>query len=1136
LTKYKWRICVKMPPFLPRKRLRSPSLQAGPSQTAPKSSGKAKPISTTPRKTTLFDDLDAGVGPKRSVERGKALLDKLAASEDDESSLSSLSEDEFEDVPNVKRQKMDEGADDDDEDIEFEDVDTNPVPALSGPPPSGDLELTLTRDTRVSITNPFGTKKGPSKIERQIRMSTHQIHVQLLMFHNAIRNAWCCDQELQDILVKQLPPRIKEQIGKWRDNSGVAKKSDDTPKGKEKGKAKDTKGKKADRKNRDWNENAETVGDGNTVAREQRLISLLKALQKDWKYRFRITAPGLRKLGYMSLQALDMESKSFREDEHNPERHGERIRDIGEFREHAKAMEGSRDVGSQLFTALLRGLSLEVRLVANLQPVGFGWSQVEEAFEENIRKPEKSRERKLPTKLDPVSTDEDGSSGEDTAPRSTLSGKGKEPAKREKPAKSKSKSRKSAGRRISRGTGLKEAPIDLSESEAGDEEDDDDVIDVTQANKRPLPSLPYDKDLLFPHYWTEVLSPNTNTYIPVDPIVLNVVGDSQSNIEMFETRGAKSEKAKQVTAYIIGHSPDGTAKDVTTRYLKLHQWPGRTKGFRFPVEKIPVHNRKGKIARYEEKDWFKTVMSGYVRGTRKCPRTEIDDHEDATDLKRKKAEKKVVEEGKETLQYYKSSAEFVLERHLRREEALLPNAKHVKMFTVKGKGEDATEEKVFLRKDVVNCKSMETWHKEGRAPKLGEEPLKRVPYRAATTNRKRELAEAEHASGEKVLQGLYSMDQTDWIIPPPIENGIIPKNSFGNIDLYVDSMLPEGAVHIPMRGTMKICKRLCIDYAEAVTGFEFGHRMAVPIIAGVVVAEENYETVMSEWQKDEVERVRKEDEKRRKAAIFTWRKWLMGLRIIARVREEYGDVDDDNIDVLNPWTNKKGKDVDAKAEAQRRIMDQRDEEMAGGFLPEGFNVEEQEEDHHRPFFPVAHEGDDDDGGGFVIEGHNDELATLSTAQAYATPLSLLSKGGKGASDEDNEMQDGNMEEDADAPAPKKRGRPVGSTKKSSTTKTKTSAKRAPTKLKTPATKGAGSRNAPVQDSAGEDDESSLSEIENYDSEAEEPPKKPANRAAGRRATMPAKTSGTPRKTPRRNAARKSETALKSHYFEHSDDE
>ena len=256
-----------------------------------------------------------------------------------------------------------------------------------------------------------------------------------------------------------------------------------------------------------------------------------------------------------------------------------------------------------------------------------------------------------------------------------------------------------------------------------------------------------------------------------------------------------------------------------------------------------------------------------------------------------KPEKKEVEEGKETLQYYKSSPEFVLERHFKREEALLPNAKHVKMFTVKGKGETSTEEKVYHRKDVVNCKTMETWHKEGRAPKPGEQPLKRVPYRAATTNRRRELAEAENASGEKILQGLYSRDQTDWIIPPPIENGVIPKNSFGNIDLYVDSMLPAGAVHIPARGTVKICKRLGIDYAEAVVGFEFGHRMAVPVINGVVVAEEHYDTMMEEWHKDEAERVRKEDEKARKLVLQTWRKMLMGLRIVERVNEEFGAAD-----------------------------------------------------------------------------------------------------------------------------------------------------------------------------------------------------------------------------------------------------
>jgi xeroderma pigmentosum group C-complementing protein len=1126
-----------MPPFLPRKRLRSPSPEAGPSRPTGKGKGKANTLLTTPRKPTLFDDLDAGTGTKRGAEHKKALLEKLAASADDDSSLSSLSDDEFEDVPIVKRQKTDEGSEDEDEDIEFEDVDTSAAPGPSAPPPSGDLELTLTKDTRVSITNPFGTKKGPSKIERQIRISTHQVHVQMLMFHNAIRNAWLCDKELQEILVKQLSPTVEQEVEKWRHNSGLVSKNESSLKGK----AKNTKGKKADvRSQRDWGEPAKRLAEGQVnMSGGDPIFRLLKLLINYWRQRFRITAPGLRKLGYMSLPILDEEIKSFKEDEHDPERHGERIRDLKEFREYAKSMEGSRDVGAQLFTALLRGLGIEARLVANLQTVGFGWSQNEEASEKNPRSLKKPKASDM--KEDASSGEEGTSEDEEVASKRTKKGKSKVAAKASKSKKPASKS----GKRGSIGSGLKDAPIDLSDSEnTAVESDEESVIDVTPAKRRTQLSLPYDKDLLFPHYWTEVLSPVTNTYTAVDPLVLNIIATSQELREKFEPRGSKSEKSKQVVAYIVGHSPDGTAKDITTRYLKRHTWPGRTKGNRFPIEKVPVYNRKGKIKHYEQKDWFKIVMSGYVRGSKKCPRTEIDDHEEATDLKAATPEKKEVEDGKQTLQYYKSSPDFVLERHLKREEALVPAAKHVKMFTV-GKGDTTTEEKVFLRKDVVNCKSMETWHKEGRAPKVDEQPLKRVPYRAATTNRKRELAEAEHASGEKLLQGLYSWDQTDWIIPPPIENGVIPKNSFGNIDLYVESMLPEGAVHIPMRGTMKICKRLGIDYAEAVTGFEFGHRMAVPIITGVVVAEEHEEAVMEEWQKEAAERVRKEDEKRRQTAVGMWRKMLMVLRIVEQVKEKYGDIAEDG----NAWTNHRAKQADMDAEAQKRIMDQRDEEMAGGFLPEGFDAEGPESHHGRHFFPGTHDHDEEDeAGGLVVEGHEDRLKP-TFGQAYPTPQSLQSAPKSGTthtSVEDVEMEDSEEEDSTiDVPAPKKRGRPSGSANKSTKAKTsmqastkgKAPAKRRPVQQKTPAS---GKRKIQIQDSEDEED-SPLSELESEVSEPESEIEEGSmtttkNGTKGRRATLPAKSMENSLKAPKRNAARKSETALKSHYFKHTDDE
>src|SRR5277367_2806142 len=94
-----------MPPFLPRKRLRTPSPNPGPSK--PKGKGKAVQ-STTPRKLTLFDALDAGTSSKQTAQKTKNLFAKLVGSEDDESDLTLLSssEPDFEDVPALKRQRI----------------------------------------------------------------------------------------------------------------------------------------------------------------------------------------------------------------------------------------------------------------------------------------------------------------------------------------------------------------------------------------------------------------------------------------------------------------------------------------------------------------------------------------------------------------------------------------------------------------------------------------------------------------------------------------------------------------------------------------------------------------------------------------------------------------------------------------------------------------------------------------------------------------------------------------------------------------------------------------------------------------------------------------------------------------------
>ena len=186
------------------------------------------------------------------------------------------------------------------------------------------------------------------------------------------------------------------------------------------------------------------------------------------------------------------------------------------------------------------------------------------------------------------------------------------------------------------------------------------------------------------------------------------------------------------------------------------------------------------------------------------------------------------------------------------------------------------------------CKTIENYHKEGRQIKAGEHPRKLIKARAMTTNRKREYEQQAAETGEPVMQGIYSLDQTEYIIPDPIVNGVIKKNAYGNADVFVPSMIPEGATHLPQKGMARIARKLDIDHAEAVTGFEFKARGAIPVIKGVLVATENAERLLEAWTEFEEARIKREDKRRQEVSLKLWAKLLKGLRIKSRVLAEYG--------------------------------------------------------------------------------------------------------------------------------------------------------------------------------------------------------------------------------------------------------
>ena len=195
-----------MPPRSSRKR-QSPA----PDSPPPKRQATAAKKTQKSGKQTLFDAVDDKKSAVSTPEQTKAYLDSLEDSEGSE--LSDVDSDEFEDVPIAKKRKTEhakdvadarDGEEDEDDEMDWEDAIQSesartPAGVRTSDDDIGDISISLNEDgTQVLAGKDLAAnklKKGPSKRERMVRNGTHCIHVQALMWHNAMRNSWLNDKE-----------------------------------------------------------------------------------------------------------------------------------------------------------------------------------------------------------------------------------------------------------------------------------------------------------------------------------------------------------------------------------------------------------------------------------------------------------------------------------------------------------------------------------------------------------------------------------------------------------------------------------------------------------------------------------------------------------------------------------------------------------------------------------------------------------------------------------------------------------------------------------------------------------------------------------------------------------------------------
>ncbi|KAF9493604.1 Rad4-domain-containing protein [Pleurotus eryngii] len=757
-------------------------------------------------------------------------------------------------------------SDDSDDELDWEEVEV---------PRAEHLEITL--QPKATSTRASTKRKGLSHTERLTRIHCHKIHTICLIANGWIRNHWINDELLQARLLSLTPLPLQ--------NSFAMIHKSRVPDAARRGYLFEA---SITRLAEWWSESFfEVTPEGHLRNRTFEDVQLglepqgIRSLAEPAAKKPTAPAPAFQEIIQYLHQSPTIDNETLQDILDDD---GEFIRTPKSLMKHALMRKGSRDLSAQLFTALCRSLGIPTRLVVSIQSV---------PWQANINKP-KAKPKGKGKGIESQASSVDPGSGSD-AKSTQIQGQSLNGALNEQPqAKSnpiiKLRKQKPKGNRL-------DGPSPAASSSA--------------RNLIPSPSVTP------PVFWTEVFSRGDGRWLAVDPVrcIVNKrkafdpspgasVPPGPSSFGSLGTPA--SQKVVRPTfsyavsenrmAYVLAFEEDGYARDVTRRYAREYG---------AKVSKVQGQGRgKGRL------EWWNRVLS-IVHRPYRLHRDDIEDEElDANEMK---------EAMPTTISGFKDHPLYVLTRHLHQNQIIYPEPPDTPELG-KFRGEP-----VYPRSAVVDLKSSESWlRSEGRVVKAGCQPLKMVKARSGTVNKLREIETLKTAgtgNGE-VMQGLYARGQTEMYVPPPVIDGIVPKNNFGNIDLYVPSMLPRGGVHVPYKGVAKIARRLGLDYAEAVTRFDFKNRRALPVVEGVVIAVENEDVLLETYWEAEKEAEEKSHKQREERVVKRWKRLIQALQIRQRLQNQYQNTRDEM----------PADDHHQPEQGEMVIEKDHDTDQAGGFL------------------------------------------------------------------------------------------------------------------------------------------------------------------------------------------------------------
>ncbi|CAJ1055490.1 DNA repair protein complementing XP-C cells isoform X1 [Xyrichtys novacula] len=225
---------------------------------------------------------------------------------------------------------------------------------------------------------------------------------------------------------------------------------------------------------------------------------------------------------------------------------------------------------------------------------------------------------------------------------------------------------------------------------------------------------------------------------------------------------------------------------------------------------------------------------------------------------------------------YKNHPLYALKRHLLKYEAIYPSTATILGY--------CRGEPVYSRDCVHTLHSRDTWLKEARAVRLGEEPYKMVRGLSNHSRRARKISEQK----EENDLALFGEWQTEEYQPPIAVDGKVPRNEYGNVNLFKPCMLPVGCVHLRLPNLQRVARKLDIDAAPAITGFDSHGGYSHAVTDGYIVCEEHEEVLRAAWEEEQELQKQKEKEKREKRVISNWTLLVKGLLIREKLKQRFG--------------------------------------------------------------------------------------------------------------------------------------------------------------------------------------------------------------------------------------------------------